>query len=1052
MQGVDNVYVQTAGAFIDTQNYNVTISSAMQFSGSNVTDGGLTKYGTGTLVLTGNNAYNGPTTITAGTLQVGSGGATGQLGSGEVTNNTALAFNLNLSSDYAPPAISGPGTVTVNDVSSGAGLDLNANSSYTGQTYLNGGRVAAAADTSFGSAPGSYVPNQLTINGGVLMNYQSNTVIAANRGITLGLAGGALRAGWSDSLTINSIITGPAGLLIADDNGTVVLANSANNFSGALTIGDTASGQGSGTPNAAVSLVKLTAGGSLSSMGTSSNSAANLVFNPGPGGVATLNYVGSGDTTDRLFTMNGNAAINAAGTAPLTFSNTAAVAFGQAPNGAAGAFTLTLGGSGPGVNVFSPLIGNNGASSTTLASSGSAYWLVSGSNSFTGNVSVGGGTLGLGNSQAFGPVTNVLTVAAGAVDLRGNNLTSNGLSDGLPSGSVSSGMVTTSTGSATLTLTGNNQQYGGSIAGAIALVVAPGSGYQMLSGSNSYTGSTTLDSGSTLVLGSSGNLPGNVQIGTGAAGLTTLVAGGPNQFVPNGLITFNGSASGTAVLKLLGNSETVAGISNSAGGGGNNVIQNSGGESNIAPATLTISNASNATYSGYLQDTFQGSSVGPLSIAKTGSGVQTLAGSLITYSGSTSVSGGTLVLNDVTNPRFSAGVTTNANLTVNTDNGVTMQFNGGSLQGSGTLTKTGPGTLKLGDNGSTWNVSMGAGGLIDVEGGLLRNEYSQGNWTGNLASLKVAAGATVDLWDSPGGITVDALSGAGTVTHTSFAANNGVVEPLTVGAANGSGTFTGTITDQGGNYLLALVKNGSGTQVFAGTNSYTGGTTLNAGVLSFVNGALGSGNIGFSGNGTLQWYGSNSQDISSRLQTLPSGVTASFDTNGNSITFGSALFGSGNFRKTGSGTLTLTRSNPYSGATTVNAGTLVLSGSASIASSPTISITPGAVLDASTDTAGLALGAGQTLTAGRPTSPAPDVLGKITLAGGAVNIGSGAGTIATLTTDGTSTLTLSSGTMNFDLTNVPTALWRHERHDRRRQSLVDWPHDAQHQSNQPLPE
>ena len=53
------------------------------------------------------------------------------------------------------------------------------------------------------------------------------------------------------------------------------------------------------------------------------------------------------------------------------------------------------------------------------------------------------------------------------------------------------------------------------------------------------------------------------------------------------------------------------------------------------------------------------------------------------------------------------------------------------------------------------------GGLIDVEGGTLRNEYYRGDWTSNLASLNVASGATVDLWDCSTGISVDAPLGPG---------------------------------------------------------------------------------------------------------------------------------------------------------------------------------------------------------------------------------------------------------------------------------------------------
>ena len=51
--------------------------------------GTLTKAGTGTTTLTGANTYTGTTTISAGTLQVGNGGTTGQLGTGAVVDNAA---------------------------------------------------------------------------------------------------------------------------------------------------------------------------------------------------------------------------------------------------------------------------------------------------------------------------------------------------------------------------------------------------------------------------------------------------------------------------------------------------------------------------------------------------------------------------------------------------------------------------------------------------------------------------------------------------------------------------------------------------------------------------------------------------------------------------------------------------------------------------------------------------------------------------------------------------------------------------------------------------
>ena len=176
---------------------------------------------------------------------------------------------------------------------------------------------------------------------------------------------------------------------------------------------------------------------------------------------------------------------------------------------------------------------------------------------------------------------------------------------------------------------------------------------------------------------------------------------------------------------------------------------------------------------------------------------------------------------------------------------------------------------------------MSPGALINVQAGLLRNEFGNGNWTNNQGSMFVASGGTLEMWDSGGGITVDALNGSGVVQHTSF----GGTENFTVGVAGGSGTFSGLITDTSG-HPLTLVKKGGGTQVLSGSNTFTGGTSLVGGVLSFANGAL-VGNISLAGNVTLQWYGNNSQDISSQLQAIPGINVLRLDTNGNSVTLGS---------------------------------------------------------------------------------------------------------------------------------------------------------------------
>lgn len=128
----------------------------------------------------------------------------------------------------------------------------------------------------------------------------------------------------------------------------------------------------------------------------------------------------------------------------------------------------------------------------------------------------------------------------------------------------------------------------------------------------------------------------------------------------------------------------------------------------------------------------------------------------------------------------------------------------------------------------------------------------------------------------------------------------------------------------------SLLKTGTGLVTLTNTNSYTDGTTISAGTLSFVNGALGTyGDITMDG-GTLSWGGTNTQDISRRL-ALVNGKAATFDTGSNNVSFNTTLGGSSpttaSVVKNGSGILTLANSfspGTYTGGTTVNGGTLSL--------------------------------------------------------------------------------------------------------------------------------
>ena len=126
-----------------------------------------------------------------------------------------------------------------------------------------------------------------------------------------------------------------------------------------------------------------------------------------------------------------------------------------------------------------------------------------------------------------------------------------------------------------------------------------------------------------------------------------------------------------------------------------------------------------------------------------------------------------------------------------------------------------------------------------------------------------------------------------------------------------------------------LTKQGSGTLTLSGANTYTGGTTFAGGVLNVGSaGALGStGTLSFTG-GTLQYSAANQTDYSARLSQAAN-QTYNIDTNGQNVTFATALTSSGgSLTKQGLGTLALGGANSLN--TSINGGTLAIGAGASI--------------------------------------------------------------------------------------------------------------------------
>ncbi|MCW1926321.1 autotransporter-associated beta strand repeat-containing protein [Luteolibacter arcticus] len=118
--------------------------------------GALSQLGSGTTILTADSGYTGSTTITAGTLQVGNGGASGSLGvTSAITTNGTLAFNRTGTLTIAPEITgtgallqSGPGTVVL---AAGAG--------HTGGTTIAAGTLVIGNGGTTGSITGLVTSN-----------------------------------------------------------------------------------------------------------------------------------------------------------------------------------------------------------------------------------------------------------------------------------------------------------------------------------------------------------------------------------------------------------------------------------------------------------------------------------------------------------------------------------------------------------------------------------------------------------------------------------------------------------------------------------------------------------------------------------------------------------------------------------------------------------------------------------------------------------------------------------------------------------------------------
>jgi autotransporter-associated beta strand protein len=218
----------------------------------------------------------------------------------------------------------------------------------------------------------------------------------------------------------------------------------------------------------------------------------------------------------------------------------------------------------------------------------------------------------------------------------------------------------------------------------------------------------------------------------------------------------------------------------------------------------------------------------------------------------------------------------------------------------------------------------------------------------NNSFVIASAGKTLTLDNSGSGASVNVSGGAANNIQTAVALNDNAMVTVTSGKTL---SVSGTIANSSA--VKTLTVSGPGTLALSGNNSYgpaagAAGTILNGATLQVGNNnALGVGDVSIPANGTLQ-AGANGLTISNNVDVV-SGVTATLDDNGNTLTLGGVISDSGNLNKIGGGKVALSGTNTYSGNTTVSAGVLSLSADVNVGASPNVILNGGLLLGGTLD-------------------------------------------------------------------------------------------------------